>query len=179
MSLTSPLNGAQYVTGSTVKAKFSCKANTGTAITYCTGTDSSGTAITTSAGYHTFTVQTKDKQGNPTTVTVGYFDRTGTKSNQTSTSSSDMKVTSTWSSSNWNCSLGEDYSKIGITALSEDETFTKEACVFGATHFPVVDYKVTGPTHGGQVAVGRQAARHRADLPARRPRGQFGHRDGL
>ena len=154
ISLTSPLNGGQYVTGSTVKAKFSCKANTGTTITYCTGTDSSGTAITTSAGYHTFTVQTRDRQGNPTTETVGYFDRTGTKSNQTATSSSDMKVTSTWSSSNWNCSLGEDYSKIGITALSEDETFTKEACVFGATHFPVVDYKVTGPTHGGQVAVG-------------------------
>ena len=155
VTLTVPQNGAQYVTGSAVTAKFSCAADSGTHVVSCTGTVATGAPISTTAGYHTFTVKAKDGRGNPTAKTVGYYDRTSTKNSRVSTTSSDKAVPSTWSSSNYSCTMGEDYAKEGITILNETPTYTKTACVFGTTHDPEATWKIVSPAaNGGQIAVG-------------------------
>ena len=88
VTITSPQNGAQFVTGSSVTARYSCTANSGTSIASCQGSVATGATISTTAGYHTFTVKALDHRGNPTTVTVGYYARTSTKNAKVSTVSS-------------------------------------------------------------------------------------------
>jgi hypothetical protein len=155
VTITSPQNGAQFVTGSSVTAKYSCAANLGTSLASCQGTVATGATISTTAGYHTFTVKALDHRGNPTTVTVGYYARTSTKNAKVSTVSSDEAVPSTWSSSNYSCTMGESFAKEGITIINETPTFTKAACVFGTSHDPEATWKITTPSaKGGQIAVG-------------------------
>ena len=148
VAVTSPANGAQYLTGATVKATFSCTAGTGTTITSCTGTVATGAAVNTTAGYHTFTVKATDKRGNPSTETVGYYVRAS--ETPVTTTSGDVSVTSTESSSNFSCSLFHQLNKQGLDGL----TNKAQTCVFG-NHEPEATWRVTAPaSNGGQVAVG-------------------------
>ena len=144
ITLTSPVNGAVYVQGSTVTAHFSCHAFAGTHITSCTGTVPNGTAITTStSGYKAFTVKAKDDRGNPTTETVGYTVRSS-GSPSTSSTSSDVPLTATASSTNYSCSLWDDYVN----------SSTSDTCIIGA-HLPEVTWKVTTTApKGGRLVPG-------------------------
>ncbi len=144
ITLTSPVNGAVYVQGSTVTAHFSCHTFAGTHITSCTGTVASGTAITTSTpGYKAFTVKAKDGRGNPTTETVGYTVRSS-GSPSTSSTSSDVPLTATASSTNYSCSLWDDYVN----------SSTSDTCIIGA-HLPEVTWKVTTTApKGGRLVPG-------------------------
>ena len=148
VTITSPVNGAQYVTGSTVKAKFSCHANTGTTLVYCTGTVATGASISTTAGYHTFTVKALDGRGNPTKETVGYYDRTS--NTPTTTTSGDQAIGSTRSSSNFSCSLFYQLNDQRVDGLDN----TSRTCIFGA-HDPEATWQVIAPAgNGGQLAIG-------------------------
>ncbi len=71
-----------------------------------------GSAISTTAGYHTFTVTALDNRGNPTKITVGYFARTS--NTPTVTTSGAVNVAYTSSASNTDCSLGDNYTKYSL-----------------------------------------------------------------
>ena len=146
VTVTSPTNGAQYVTGSTVDAAFSCAAQGGTTIASCTATVATGTPISTTAGYHTFTVKAIDRRGNPTTQTVGYYGRASNSAHNTP--SSDKVVGYATKTSNNECSFGHTYYSFLLGGGTE------HTCIFGA-HTPEADWQVTAPAaNGGQVAVG-------------------------
>jgi IPT/TIG domain len=143
VTITAPQNGAQYITGSIVNASYSCTANAGT--TTCNGSVPSGSAISTTAGYHTFTVSAVDTRGNPTTVTVGYYART---SNTQSSTSTHQTIGASYSASNTSCSLGNTYYTITLSTSTSSKT-----CNSGTA--AEIDTKVTAPAaNGGQLAVG-------------------------
>ena len=155
VSITTPVNGQQVITGSSINANYSCGDTGGSGLATCTGTVGNGAAIDTSAGYHTFTVTATDNRGNPTTETVGYFARTSNTA--TNTTSSDVGVGFTQGAdpaTQYNCSLGDDYLKYGL--LSKGKATVCPA--FGGSingHDPVVNWKVTAPAgNGGQLAAG-------------------------
>lgn len=71
ISITSPVEGAKHLKGSSVQADFSCSDDV--AATTCTGTVADGAAIdTATAGAKTFTVNAADAAGNTQTKSVGY-----------------------------------------------------------------------------------------------------------
>ncbi len=149
INLTSPTNGQQVITGSTIDAAYTCADTGGSGLASCVGTVANGAAISTTAGYHTFTVTAMDNRGNPTKITVGYYARTSNSS--TVTSSSDQTVGYTASSSNYNCSTGYTYLKYSLLNAGTSTTCPMFA---GATD-PVATWKVTAPAgNGGQLAVG-------------------------
>ncbi|MGO8871989.1 MAG: beta strand repeat-containing protein, partial [Acidimicrobiales bacterium] len=149
INLTSPINGQQVITGSTVDAAYTCAANTGYTLSSCTGTVANGAAISTTAGYHTFTVNAVDTRGNPTTITVGYYARTSNSS--TVTQPGDQTVGYTTGTAQYNCSLGYTYLEY---SLLNSGTSTTCPMFSGATS-PVASWKVTAPAgNGGQLAVG-------------------------
>ena len=149
INLTSPTNGQQVITGSTVDAAYSCAANTGYTLSSCTGTVANGAPISTTAGYHTFTVSAVDTRGNPTTITVGYYARTS--NSPTVTPSPDETVGYTTSTSQYNCSIGYTYLKYSFL-----NSGTSTTCpTFSGATSPVATWKVTAPAgNGGQLAVG-------------------------
>ena len=152
VSITSPTNGQQVITGSTINAAYSCADTGGSGLATCTGTVPNGSPINTAAGYHTFTVTATDNRGNPTTETFGYFARTS--NTPTVTSSAAVSDTYTSSTSNYNCSLGDNYLKYSLL-----NSGTSTVCpAWGGSingHDPVVNWKVTAPAaNGGQLAAG-------------------------
>ncbi len=77
-----PVNGAVYTPGQLVNAIWSCGFDGATGLgpgTNCTGTDASGSAINTTPGAHTFTVQGKvaNNASQQLSATVTYAVRTG------------------------------------------------------------------------------------------------------
>ncbi len=152
VSITSPTNGQQVITGSTINAAYSCADTGGSGLATCTGTVPNGSPINTAAGYHTFTVTATDNRGNPTTETFGYFARSS--NTPTVTSSAAVNDTYTSSTTNYNCSLGDNYLKYSLL-----NSGTSTVCpAWGGsinTHDPVVNWKVTAPAaNGGQLAAG-------------------------
>ena len=152
INLTSPTNGQQVITGSTVDAAYTCADTGGSGLASCTGTVATGSAISTTAGYHTFTVTALDNRGNPTKITVGYFARTS--NTPTVTTSGAVNVAYTSSASNTDCSLGDNYTKYSLL-----NSGTSTVCpAWGGTintHDPSTTWQVTAPAgNGGQLAVG-------------------------
>jgi hypothetical protein len=143
ITLTIPANGAQYITGSTVDASYSCVANSGT--TTCNGSVANGTPISTTAGYHTFTVSALDTRGNPSTTTVGYYART---SNTPTSTSVVQSISYPINPGNEDCAVGSNYYKITLSIIN-----TKETC--NSSTNAEIDTKATAPAaNGGQLAVG-------------------------
>ena len=150
ISLTSPTNGEQVITGSTVDAAYSCADSGGSGLASCTGTVANGSPISTTAGYHTFTVAAKDNRGNPTTQTVGYFARTTNGTNTISSADQALGYSSTFT--NNDCSLGHTYYSVVVEFLQ-----TSHNCDYYGSDTPEVNWQVTSPAaNGGQLAVGDQ-----------------------
>ncbi|MFZ0251530.1 MAG: IPT/TIG domain-containing protein [Acidimicrobiales bacterium] len=150
ITLTSPTNGEQVITGSNIAAAYSCADAGGSGLASCTGTVANGSALSTTAGYHTFTVTAKDNRGNPTTETVGYFART-TNSTQT-ISSADQALGYSSTFTNNDCSLGHTYYSVVIDIIQ-----TSHNCDYWGSDQPEVNWQVTAPAgNGGQLAVGDQ-----------------------
>ena len=143
VTITTPQNGAEYITGSIVTANYACSAATGT--TTCTGSVPTGSPISTTAGYHTFTVSATDTRGNPTTVTVGYYARS---SNTNTSASAVQSISYTAGTGNSDCAVGSTYYTITLSFIT-----SKKTCNSGTN--AEIDTKVTAPAaNGGQVAVG-------------------------
>jgi hypothetical protein len=151
VTITSPTNGAQYITGSPLTASFTCSANAPATLSSCTGDVPNGSAISTTAGYHTFTVTAKDSRGNPTSQTIGYYARTSNTS--TTTTPGDVAVTATNSgSNNYNCSWGTQFDSNFSEIID-----TLKSCSNSGTGTPEATWSVTAPAgNNGQLAVGDQ-----------------------
>ncbi len=71
ISVTSPVNGAVYAPAQVVDAAFTCADST-TGIKSCVGNVATGSAINTTVGVHTFTVDATDNAGNRAESTISY-----------------------------------------------------------------------------------------------------------
>ena len=74
VSIQTPAQGASYVLGQVVRARYSClEPATGSALTSCVGTDAAGRPVSTSTlGRHRFTVTATNAAGESTAETVSY-----------------------------------------------------------------------------------------------------------
>ena len=72
ISVTSPIEGANYVIGQTVNADYDCNDSFGSGDDVCAGDVADGQPIDMSPGPHTFTVNAQDNAGNPAQTVVNY-----------------------------------------------------------------------------------------------------------
>jgi hypothetical protein len=80
IEIDAPANGAVYAPGQVVDASWSCGYSYSTTLgaSSCTGTDASGSPISTTPGTHTFIVTGDDNARQPLSVTVTYTVKAGT-----------------------------------------------------------------------------------------------------
>ena len=72
ISITAPVDGANYVSEQTVLADYDCNDTFGAGDDVCSGDVADGAAVDMSPGPHSFTVNAQDLAGNPSTTTVNY-----------------------------------------------------------------------------------------------------------
>jgi hypothetical protein len=78
VSITAPVNGADYVQGEVVDVAYTCTASAPAVINSCSGTVPSGSPLPTATpGAHSFTVNTRDSVGGTATRTVVYIVSSG------------------------------------------------------------------------------------------------------
>ena len=115
ISLTSPTNGEQVITGSNVDCRLLLRGRRRLRPGQLHRHRRQWSPISTTAGYHTFTVTAKDNRGNPTTQTVGYFART--TNGKTTISSADQALGYSSTFTNNDCSLGHTYYSVVIDVI--------------------------------------------------------------